>query len=92
LGAWGWSILAGQYTAPHVPEGKKFSMQSIAFGWVEYNGCLTIVVVAEEGRYLSTWPFSMSTSAGPSCSGNCAKWVSLHAVPFFAYPCRRKKT
>jgi hypothetical protein len=58
--AGGWKRVGQRYAATSVPEGRRFSMQHIAFGWVDYNGCLTIIV-APEGIFLSLWqPFRFS--------------------------------
>jgi len=70
----GWSILARPYSAPYVPVGKKFRMQSIAFGWVEYNGGVTIVV-SEIGLYLSMWRFVLV--AHPPL---LIPWSALHVM------------
>jgi hypothetical protein len=51
----GWKRVAQRYRALTVPEGQKFSMQHCAFGWADYNGCVTIIV-APEGVYLALWP------------------------------------
>src|SRR5262245_54037039 len=55
--AWsgGWTALARRYRATAKPSGTTFRMQSARFGWVDYNGCLTIRVSAE-GVYLELWP------------------------------------
>jgi len=54
--AGGWSALAQRYQAAGAPDGKKFSMQSVGFGWVDYNGGITIRV-SSQGLYLATWSF-----------------------------------
>jgi hypothetical protein len=48
----GWKRVAERYRATVVPEGRMFRMQHCAFGWVDYNGCVTIIVTAE-GIYLA---------------------------------------
>jgi hypothetical protein len=55
--AWlgGWSALARHYKAVNAPSGQRFSMQSGALGWIDYNGCLTLRV-CPEGLYLAIWP------------------------------------
>jgi hypothetical protein len=70
----GWKRVAGPYRATAVPEGRRFRMQHIAFGWADYNGCVTIIVAAE-GLYLSLWP--------PFRFGHPAlliPWSALHAL------------
>jgi hypothetical protein len=54
----GWATLAQHYRVKYRPNGKRFSMQSGRFGWLDYNGCLRIIV-ADEGLYLSLWPRMM---------------------------------
>jgi hypothetical protein len=51
----GWHSLARHYRALGKPNGKRFGMQSARFGWVDYNGCLSIRVAAE-GLYIAMWP------------------------------------
>jgi hypothetical protein len=51
----GWGSLALRYRAGAEPEGTTFRMQSARFGWVDYNGCLK-VVVARAGLYLAPFP------------------------------------
>lgn len=53
--AGGWTALARQYRCDGVPEGEKFSFQFAEFGWVGYNGCVTIRI-STEGLYLAIWP------------------------------------
>jgi hypothetical protein len=53
----GWTALGKRYKAPGKPEGKRFWMQSVRCGWVDYNGCVT-VWVAPHGLYMAVWlPF-----------------------------------
>jgi hypothetical protein len=72
--AGGWKRVAQQYRATTLPEGRTFTMQHCAFSWVDYNGCLTIVVSAE-GVYLRLWPpFRFSHPA------LLIPWSALHVL------------
>lgn len=51
----GWFALSRRFPASDKPVGMRFGMQSGGFGWVDYNGCLTIHV-GQEGLGLSIWP------------------------------------
>jgi hypothetical protein len=53
--AGGWRRVAARYPASEELEGIRFRMQYCSFGWVDYNGCVTIVV-SKEGIYLRLWP------------------------------------
>jgi hypothetical protein len=66
--------VAGRYRATDVPEGRRFRMQHIAFGWLGYNGCVTIIV-SPDGVYLALWPpFRFSHPA------LLIPWSALHVV------------
>jgi hypothetical protein len=54
--AGGWWAVAKAYPSSGAPEGKKFAMQRGSFGWVDYNGCLTIHV-SDRGLRIAVWPF-----------------------------------
>jgi hypothetical protein len=66
--------VAERYPAASVPDGQKFSMQYVAFRWVEYNGCLTIRV-SPEGLYLAIWP--LFRFAHPPL---LIPWAALHIL------------
>jgi hypothetical protein len=51
----GWRRLATVYRAQHVPNGKRFPMQTGKIGDNWYKGCLT-VYTSGEGLYVSLWP------------------------------------
>jgi hypothetical protein len=68
----GWSTLGQRYRATEMPQGEKFRMQFASFGWLDYNGCLTIVV-APDGIYLALW--WMFRFAHPAL---LLPWSSLH--------------
>jgi hypothetical protein len=70
----GWRRVADRYRATAVPEGRVFRMQHVAFGWLNYNGCVTIIV-SPTGVYLSLWPlFRLSHPA------LLIPWSALHVV------------
>jgi hypothetical protein len=54
--AWlgGWRALGDTYPAAEKPQGKQFRMQKIRCGWVDYNGCVTLIVT-QSGLYLAVW-------------------------------------
>lgn len=51
----GWSAVARRYRTAGPPAGTRLRLQSARFGWVDYNGCLTIVV-APDGLYVAALP------------------------------------
>jgi hypothetical protein len=70
----GWKRGAARYRATDAPQGRRFRMQHIAFGWLDYNGCVTIIV-SPDGVYLSLWPpFRLSHPA------LLIPWSALHAI------------
>lgn len=51
----GWTALARCYRASGAPDGRTFRMQSVRFGWADYNGGVALTV-ASEGLYLAVRP------------------------------------
>jgi hypothetical protein len=51
----GWTALASRYPALGPPTGRVLRMQSARFGWIEYNGGLTMYV-DDEGLRIAVWP------------------------------------
>jgi hypothetical protein len=74
--AWlgGWRALGELYPASERPAGKRFGMQKIRCGWVEYNGCVTIGVTPG-GLYLAVWP--LFRNGHPPL---LLPWSSLHVL------------
>ncbi|MBM4070661.1 MAG: hypothetical protein FJ271_17155 [Planctomycetes bacterium] len=52
--AGGWRAVARVYPASGPPTGIRFGMQRCQFGWVGYNGCMTMHV-SEEGLRIEVW-------------------------------------
>lgn len=55
--AGGWRAVARIYPASGSPHGTRFGMQRCKFGWVDYNGCMTMHVSAEGLRIAVWWIF-----------------------------------
>src|SRR5205085_12497838 len=70
----GWDALARRYRWVGVPAGEGFSFQVAEFGWVGYNGCVTIRV-STEGLYFAIWP--MFRFAHPPL---LIPWSDLHVL------------
>ncbi len=51
----GWAAVAQRYRCRGTPVGKSFHWQCARFGWVDYNGCVSIRVCAD-GLRLATFP------------------------------------
>jgi hypothetical protein len=51
----GWFALAQRFPGREKPQGIRFGHQSAGFGWVDYNGCLTIHV-DQVGLWITIWP------------------------------------
>ena len=74
--AWlgGWRALGEAYPAAEKPQGRRFRMQKIRCGWVDYNGCVTLAVTPA-GLYLAVWP--LFRSGHPPL---LLPWSSLHVL------------
>jgi hypothetical protein len=70
----GWTAIAAQYRATGAKDGRALRMQSARFGWIDYNGCLSIRV-SDEGLRISIWPFFCSEHPPLFLP-----WSALHVV------------
>ena len=48
----GWYALAQRYSTSVESEGQRFRWCTVTFRWVDYNGCLTLIV-SPEGLYIA---------------------------------------
>jgi hypothetical protein len=70
----GWQAVARRYSTTVEPEGQRFRWCFAAFRWLDYNGCLTMVV-SPEGLYIAI--FKLFRIGHPSL---LIPWSALHFV------------
>lgn len=70
----GWAALAGRFPCTGSPTGQNFRFQAARFGWVDYNGCVSIRVCQDGLRIATMWPFR------PGHPPMYLPWSQLHVV------------
>lgn len=70
----GWAAVAARFPCTGSPAGQNFYAQAARFGWVDYNGCVSIRVCRDGLRIATMWPFR------PGHRPLFIPWSQLHVV------------
>jgi hypothetical protein len=77
----GWHAVAQRYSTSVEPEGQRFRWCFAAFRWLDYNGCLTMVVSAE-GLYIAIWKLCRIGHPSLLIPWSALHFVKIHKVWF----------